>query len=731
MTCSRLLVLGALIGGGYQLLGAPVAVAQTPAQSPAPAAKAPTAKAPAAAGAKAPAAPAVKAPVAAVPAKYPFGLPEAKVRSVRNQPKLTAGTESRPASKDDIVQPGQLIETGAGAGAELGFADGTRFLAGENTTLSIYGVAPVAPAPKPGAKVAAKPKAKPFKPGSNTLTRGEVIVIVPAPPPPAPAAPAVGGKAVAAKKPAKPAAPKIPQSAIVATPVGKVSIYPGGMARISVEPSGLTRVSVYEGTGTVAGAKGKPIVLAAGTGSRIADVKTAPVAPAALPAAPVLSGVQRLAFTTGAPVDVKGSYAGATGSAPASSWHIQVAQDAQFEQLVADLRVPATEARLVPMPLAPGDYAARVSAVNADGAEGAASAPEMIKVAKVTLWPGAEGRRAAVLAEGRGLFCGLDGAALAPVGQPVPLSPAQEHTLRCALSPNSTKAEEIAEYKVSAEASGPLMKKVEPAAAAFTETEGSREVRLSLSDAAGNPVSGAKVEVEGTGGAKVEPVKEIGQTGTYSTTVRWPKGSTGQGLSYKVNGTEAFASALPDALPPQPTADQPKETDDAGKREMKRFNFEMSAMPLVHVDIPRGVFAVGAGIELGGRIRLSHGGLAFALRPQYEYFSPAPGVSHVVAVGLPITYRLRNVDADWVPYLGVLPQFVAEYSFLARDGVAIEDGAWRTQYGLGGILGSELRLNRGAVFVEGGYRHIFGREDRENFASLKGVFANLGYRLNF
>ena len=94
MTCSRLLVLGALIGGGYQLLGAPVAVAQTPAQSPAPAAKAPTAKAPAAAGAKAPAAPAVKAPVAAVPAKYPFGLPEAKVRSVRNQPKLTAGTES-------------------------------------------------------------------------------------------------------------------------------------------------------------------------------------------------------------------------------------------------------------------------------------------------------------------------------------------------------------------------------------------------------------------------------------------------------------------------------------------------------------------------------------------------------------------------------------------------------------------------------------------------------------
>ena len=165
--------------------------------------------------------------------------------------------------------------------------------------------------------------------------------------------------------------------------------------------------------------------------------------------------------------------------------------------------------------------------------------------------------------------------------------------------------------------------------------------------------------------------------------------------------------------------------------EPKRAAFEMSLFPLVNIDIPRGVFAVGAGFELGARFRLPYGALALALRPQYEYYAPAPGASHVVAVGLPITYRFRSLNADFAPYIGVLPQFAAEYSFLARDGVAIEDGTWRTQFGLGGLLGGELRLRRGSVFVEGGYRHMLNRDQRDDFASLNGVFVNLGYRVSF
>ena len=230
------------------------------------------------------------------------------------------------------------------------------------------------------------------------------------------------------------------------------------------------------------------------------------------------------------------------------------------------------------------------------------------------------------------------------------------------------------------------------------------------------------------GRARVEAVREVGNTGTYETVVHWPKGQVGQSVNYKINTSETYAAALPDEQPPT-TAVQAKEPE---KPKSKRFAFEMSLMPLVHVDIPRGVLAIGGGIEFGGRIKLPYGGLAFHLRPQYEYYSPNPGLSHVIAVGLPITYRIRkDVDADWVPYIGVLPQFIADNSALARDGIPIEEGQWRTQFALGGLVGTELRLRRGAMFVEGGYRYVFNRPDLPDFATLSGVFANLGYRLNF
>ena len=54
-----------------------------------------------------------------------------------------------------------------------------------------------------------------------------------------------------------------------------------------------------------------------------------------------------------------------------------------------------------------------------------------------------------------------------------------------------------------------------------------------------------------------------------------------------------------------------------------------------------------------------------------------------------------------------------------------------SHFAIGGLLGVELRLRRGAMFVEGGYRYVVNGPDNQDFASLSGVFANLGYRLNF
>ena len=312
MTCSRLFILGALVGGGALVNAAPAALAQP--ASGTPAAKAPAKAAKAPAKGAAPATAAAPAAVAA-PAKYPFGLPEARVRGVQNQVEIVAAADKRPAKRDDVVQPGHRIETGNAASTELAFADGTRVLVGENSQLSVYGAAPVAPAGK---------KAKPFKPSSNTLTKGEVFVSVPLPAaPPAPVAAPAGKKA---QKPVKVTAPKLPATAIVATPVGKVRILPGARARITVNPAGVTIVSVYEGTAELQGLKGKPTVLAAGTGSRLQDIKTLPGAPAPLPAIPATTGVQTLVFSTGAPVEVRGSYASPAGAPAAAQWHVQVAR---------------------------------------------------------------------------------------------------------------------------------------------------------------------------------------------------------------------------------------------------------------------------------------------------------------------------------------------------------------------------------------------------------------------
>ena len=712
MTCSRMLFLGVLIGGGSltissqpihaQAAGAP---AKAPAAKAAPAPKATT-------PAKAPAA----APAAAATPAYPAGVPEAKLRTTHHQVEVVSSNERHGARKDEVIMPGTRVDSAAGSGAEVSFADGTRVFVGENTSFSVYGVPPPAPAKGP---------AKKFTPGNNTITVGEITVVVPA------NAAVLGAPAAPGKKPAaKPAPAKPSRTATVVTPVGKVTVNPGSAARISVEPkTGATRVSLYDGAAVLAG-KGKPINLAANQSSTIANVTAPPTAAQPLPAAPSITGVPGLVLSTGGPVEVKGTYS--VAGTPPAGWQVQVAQDAAFESILRAGRVASTETRVMTSPMGPGEYYVRVSAINAEGAVGPWSAPAHVQVARVVLWPGGEGKRAAIQVDGKGVFCGLDGAELQAVGQPMPLQPAREHALRCATAQSGAKAEDSSDFKISATQSGPVVAKLDVGAPAFNAQEGQREVRLQLSDAAGSPISGATVVAEGTGGARADAVRELPGTGTYVTSAHWPPGKTGLGLRYAINGVENYESALPDAMPPT-GKDEPKDEPASTDRPpAKSFAVEFGLMPLAHVDIPRGVFAVGGALEIGGRLKLPSGAFAFSLRPQYEYFAPAPGASHIVGGGLLLAYRFRSLDAPWAPYIGVLPQFLAEYSFLARDGVQIQDGSWMTQVGLGGLLGAEIRLRRGSVFMEAGYRHIiWGRTERTDYASLNGIFGNMGYRVNF
>lgn len=747
MTCSRMCVLGVLLTLGPTVAAQPApkpapkpAKAAAPAKS-APAAKstvAPTAKvAPAAkvvavpAGKQAPAGktapPALAKPAAPVAAPYPAGLVEPRVRSVRSQAALS-GPTPHPAKVDEVVSPGHVLSTQAQSAAELSFADGTRAQLGENSELSLYGVAPPLPAPLKGKPV----KPAPFRPGTTTLLRGELTLTTPAPP----AAPAKVAPPAKGAKPApvvKPAAAKTPVTALLATPMGKVTAAPNSTVRVSVEPTGVTRVAVYGGSAQLlAPGKAKPVAISAGSGLRIDSVKAPakPVQP--LPAAPSVAGVQQLSFSTGEPVAVAGTFAAAAGTAAPAGFRMQVARDAGFEKIVTDTRLPGSESKLVPQPVAAGDSYIRVSALSTDGLEGPASAPVRVRVARVTVVPGSEGRRAAVSIEGKDLFCSLDGGPMSAVADPLPLSPARDHSLQCATVAQNPRPEESAQLAISAAQSGPLSARVEPGAVTFNATEGQRPVTLVLSDAVGTPVTGATVTAQGQGGLQVSDVRETATPGSYLATVKWPAGQTGHSLQYRINDVETYESRLPDAQPAQPAAQAAAKEDTPAGPSAKRVAFEIAAMPVTAIDTERLVFGVGGALDLGVRVRLGYGALAVALRPQYEFYQSAPSVTHAVGAGLPITFRIRkDVDADLVPYIGVLPQIVADYSFLAQDGMRRSDGEWRVGFGLGGFGGSEFRFKYGAVFVEAGYRHMLLRSVPETLPSLNSIFANVGLRLTF
>jgi LysM repeat protein len=319
--------------------------------------------------------------------------PDAKLSSVRNKVEVQR-PETKPGKVDDPLFRGNRVGTADASSASVLFRDETVLQLGERTLVVILG----------DMNTAAK---KVGTAADTTLVSGALRARL----------------AASAGKKATPV--------VVATKSARTTVK-AGEAKVHVDPQNATRLSVYGGSSSIAAQK-KSVDVSPGFGSK-AEVGRAPEPPRPLPAAPTWSAAPPpLAFIG---KDGTASFAGEL-AAPANDvvrWHLQVANDALFDDVVLDVVVPSKVRRVEARTLGIGAYHLRVSAIDDDEFEGPSA----------TAMPVAVGRLSERVVDGKVRFdvepaaiaCAADGEPAAPAGT-LSLDASRRHTLRCSLGGGS------------------------------------------------------------------------------------------------------------------------------------------------------------------------------------------------------------------------------------------------------------------------------------------------------
>lgn len=464
--------------------------------------------------------------------------PDALLTAVHNSVEVQAPAP-RPGRPNDPLYRGMRVNTEERSTAEVTFADETQLQLAERTLVVILG--------ESGSRVLRSASAR-----DTVLERGALTAFLAGidrqrggPPPPAPA---------------------------VSTAAGRVTLErsPDGLqARLEVDERARTTVSVYRGASRVEGHRRQRVRVAQGygvraeRGRRIPPPQLLPLAPAweRAPAAVVLVDGPAAALTgeyrAGSPTGLPGA---AAPPAPAS-WRVEVASDPRFNELVADRVGDAARTRLEVPDVAPGVYHVRVSAIDAERFQGPPGEAVRVVVSRVALAPAAAagpGRRATVTVAA-GLFCGLDGASLAPVTGPFEVDRLRAHTLRCAADAAGAGT---AEFAIAAERLGPL--RVELRLDGADARAGTATARLRVLDGAGAPLVRDSLDVEAVGeGVTAGAASPVGAAdpGVYAVPVSWVAGARTAALRVRVDEerAETEAVALPAAAveaPPPPVPER-------------------------------------------------------------------------------------------------------------------------------------------------------------------------------
>lgn len=603
--------------------------------------------------------------------------PDAKITWVRGEAS-TLSPAPAPAKPDATLRHGDRVRTEDRAAVQVTFVDGSRVELGEKT-LVLFGL------------------------GSMTLANGSVLE-----------------DATGARPPA------------IGTESARVVVSPGS-ARVSIDDKKVTRVAVYDGARTTIAAQKKDVVVPAGSGSK-AEPGKAPTPPKPLPGAPAWkSPPPSVAFTSAATAAVKGSYQrGTTGDAPAQ-YHVQVARDATFLQIVTDVTVPDSTTEVFASSLAPGDYHVRVSAIDADrfeGPFGPVANVHVVWTATPTNGPWSQSiPYGAALA---GLFCSIDGGPMTAVAPDLALDRFHAHDVKCSRTADGSGA---GTFHVDAEPftlSWALI-----GANAHTH---SATLRATAKDAAGHPVDHVTLAVANATGVDVD-VFASEERGVYGAKIGWTSGVTQLAAKVAANGEAhgEVALALPseagdqDVLPLPPKVATQTTLGELGI-EAGFTGAANGIGPLVgfrggvRQDLGRFEISVNAIFSMEARATDETGGLPLGLTGGTIVSSYSTS-ERVYVVGVPLEARYKLGKSPFSAGLGLTPFLAFENANVGYFGGNVSLRSPNTLFGAN-ILGVvHLVAGPGTIVLGAGVR-VSTTRDREVIpVDLLGPYVSLGYRL--
>lgn len=333
--------------------------------------------------------------------------------------------------------------------------------------------------------------------------------------------------------------------------------------------------------------------------------------------------------------------------------------------------------------------------------------PPQLKVAK------GEGHHVVVTAP-PGTFCGVDGAKLTEVKDPLVISTTRQHTLRCGA--NATGRGAI-DQLLPADALGKLVVR---GSVAPEKDQPKGRLTLAITDAQGVTIEDVQVTAKGPDGATIGAVTEAGK-GNYTADASWAKDKKSFKVHVEIAGGDPIddidvktdGSVPPPPTPPTPppnvsgnnppTNDQqptaPGQPPPPPKPVKPRpVNFEFGIVGGVGVGSP----GVGPdiGLEAGISKLWKNVGLALLFRGTYEKYSSQDNDEQIIGLALPLTLRILPKN-DVFPYLTFVPQL--SFDGTVYQGLPGRDVALTGT--LGGIGGVGFKVGPIFLFLEAGGRY--------------------------